>query len=194
MFHHFLQIPDYTMCAGKLCSSLFTAHEGRGAHHRGLEPLVSLADQAKALELLLAGLKERYERRLGALMDRVKACSEGNTHAKRVEGCQLSLKVVCGGIVADNDPSAAQESFLAPSSSSGCPEKNSEPPQDRHIMVEYLGIGTASNSSVIWAARAYNAKEEGEKVVLLRRKNRGYLIKNGIEMRKKGSVWPSSAL
>ena len=71
----------------KSYSCKFTAHEGRGAILRGLESLVSLADQAKMLEHLLAGLRKRNERQSGALNERVQDLSKGNEHAKRVEGC-----------------------------------------------------------------------------------------------------------
>ena len=98
-------------------SCSFTAHEGSGAHSDGQEPLVSFADQVKGLELLLAGIRTRYERRLGALLEGIRDKPKGNEHAKRVEGCQLGLKVVCGGIAAIYDPMAAQAALLAPCTS-----------------------------------------------------------------------------
>ena len=65
-FDHFIISEIIASMASRkfCCSDSFTAHEGRGAHLRGLEPLGPLADQAEALKLILAGLKYRYECRI----------------------------------------------------------------------------------------------------------------------------------
>ena len=123
---------NYSMALSGKFSCSFTAHEGRGAILQGLELLVFLADQAEALELLLAGIKYGYKRRLGALKGIIRDSSLGISHAKRESRCRLPIKVVCGGIAAINDPMAAQRALLAPSTISGCPGKSPESRQDRH--------------------------------------------------------------